>query len=70
MFVKAMVLTGQGPDRVFITTDKPNAFSMINEPLVISFEATKGTGEIYIKEHFGLSAEIIDRGGNLKPFRD
>jgi hypothetical protein len=67
MFTKAMVLIGQGTDKVFITTDKPSAISGYLEPLTLTFEATKGTGEDYVRKNFGLNPEIVDRGGKLQP---
>lgn len=66
MFTKAMVLTGQGSDRVYLTTDKPSSFPMYSDPLTFSFEAASGTGVAYVKEHFSLDAEIVDRGAKVQ----
>lgn len=70
MFIKAMVLFGQGADLVYLTTDKPSPFPMYNDPLTLSFECTAGTGEEYVKKHFNLSPEMVSRGPKLKHFKD
>jgi hypothetical protein len=64
--VKAGVLTGQGPDHIFLTTDMPGSFAMYPEPLLLQFEAEKGTGVEYVKKHFNLDATVIYRGAGLK----
>jgi hypothetical protein len=70
MFIKAMVLTGQGPDRVSLYTNLPSPFKDYSDRLVLSFETFKGNGVAYVKENFGLDPEVIDRGGKLQPFKD
>jgi hypothetical protein len=62
-FLKALVLTGQGPDRVTIFTDLPSPFAAAypNEGLTLSFEADAGTGARYARVNFGLDAEVISR---------
>lgn len=62
VITKATVLVGQGPDRVFLTTDQPNPFIVYNDPLSLTFEATANTGAKYVKDNFGIDAEIINRG--------
>ncbi len=69
MFIKALVLTGQGPDRISLATNLPSPFPSYDERLVLSFETFKGNGVAYVKEHFGLDPEVIDRGGNIQPFK-
>jgi hypothetical protein len=65
--IKAMVLTGQGPDRVFITTELPSSFiTYAKEPLTLQFEATAGSGVAYVKQHFGIDAEVVNRGAKLQ----
>jgi hypothetical protein len=66
LITRATVLTGQGPDRVFLITDLPSSFAAYSEPLVLSFEASKGTGVTYVKQNFNLDAFVADQGGNLK----
>ncbi len=58
---RAMVLIGQGSDRVFLTTDLPSSFTIYSEPLVMQFEATAGTGAEYVRINFGIEPEIIRR---------
>ena len=70
MFTKAVILTGQGPDRAYLTTNKPSPFKAYSDPLTFSFEVETGNGQAYVKEHFGLDAEIINRGAKLKHFKD
>ena len=64
--IKAGVLTGQGPDRVFLTTDLPSSFPIYPEPLMLSFECTAGTGAEYVLANFGIESEVIDRSGNAR----
>lgn len=66
---RATVLTGQGTDRVFLLTDLPGAFTVYSEPLWLKFEATKGTGEAYVRKHFNIEPTIIDRSDKLEPFK-
>jgi hypothetical protein len=57
----ASILIGQGPDRVFLNTDMPSSFAMYSEPLMIQFEAERGTGAEYVRNNFGLEPTIIHR---------
>jgi len=69
--IKAIVLTGQGPDIVFITTDSPSPFvAYAKEPLTLQFEATAGLGAAYVKQHFDTTAEVINRGAKRKDYRN
>jgi hypothetical protein len=68
MFTKAMVLTGQGPDIVYLTTDKPSPFKAYSYPPSFSFEAEAGTGVAYVKANFNLDAELVNRGAKLQHF--
>ena len=61
-YIEALVLTGSGADRVYITTDLPSPFPMYSEPLTFSFDVLNGTGKDYVKKHFGLNAEVVVRG--------
>jgi hypothetical protein len=62
-FLNAMVLTGQGPDRVTLFTNLPSSFASAypDDNLAISFEAEAGSGAEYTRKNFGLEPAIIHR---------
>ena len=64
--IKAGVLTGQGADRVFLTTNLPSSFPIYPEPRMLSFECEAGTGAAYVLTNFGIEAEVIDRSGSRR----
>jgi hypothetical protein len=68
---KASVLTGQGPDRIFLTTDLPPPFPAYGDPLMIQFECMAGTGIEYVRVNFDLDPEVIQRSrGHSIPYSD
>jgi len=58
--VKAVVIQGSGPDICLLTYDTiPGPIWPPSEPLHMKFEAAAGNGANYIREHFGVDAEVI-----------
>ncbi len=63
--LKACVLIRRGgTDIVTLNTDLPSPFpaGISTQNLFLTFETQKGKGEAYVKENFGLVAEIINAG--------
>ena len=60
---KAVVLLNpHGPDKIFLHTTLPSSFPRVSEQsLVLSFEATADTGADYVREHFLMEPEVIQR---------
>jgi len=67
---KATVLTGIGTDKVYLQTDLPGSYTIYSEPLWLSFDATKGTGQAYVRKHFNIEPTIIDRSSKQQPFKE
>ena len=67
---KATVLTGHGSDHVYLWTDIPSALTAYSEPLCVSFDATAGTGQTYVRNHFNIEPTIIDRSSKRQPFKE
>jgi len=60
-FKKAEVLKTNGADEVNLYTYLPSPMpNLQKQKLILSFKVVKGSGWGYIKENFGLDAEIID----------
>lgn len=57
-FTNAVVVVGQGPDHVLLTTDIIGPFPDL-EPLAFKFDCPKGAGQAYLKQHFEIDAEVI-----------
>jgi hypothetical protein len=49
-------------DNVVIETDLPSpvAATVSDAPLALLFYATSGTGEAYVREHFGIEPEVVE----------
>jgi hypothetical protein len=61
-YLKATVIRMGGPDLCAIETDliSPLIYYSNKCNLILHFEATASEGPGYIKEHFGLDAEVIE----------
>lgn len=58
--VDAIVLVGRGADKVILNTNLPSPFPKVSgQPLVLNFEAEKGTAMKYLQDNFGLSLDKI-----------
>jgi hypothetical protein len=62
IFKSAIILTGNGPDKVSIETDLPGACH--EEPVLwLDFRAARGTGEEFVKCFFpDLEIKVTDVG--------
>jgi hypothetical protein len=59
---KAIVVKGQGTDKVILKTTHPGSVAMCpKEPLYLAFDATYDTGEAYCKDIFKLDPEVVSR---------
>jgi hypothetical protein len=67
---RATVLTGFGADQVYLWTDLPSALTAYSESLSLSFKATAGTGQTYVRNHFNINPIIIDRSSKRQPFKE
>jgi len=60
--ITVLIAPGRG-DYVSILTDLPSPFpkEVDSTPLSIRFDAPKGKGVEYVREHFGIEPEVIKR---------
>jgi len=61
--IKALVIHGEGADKIYIYTDLPTSFltSVTADPLTICFDATHGNGVAYVKKNFpDIPVELIE----------
>ena len=62
----AVVLVGDGADKVFLEVDKPYPcwpFTDSDTMLTLKFECAQGTGMAYVMKEFGVTPEKIVMGG-------
>jgi len=60
---KITIIESYGADTICLRTELPcpHAAAYDNDPLSLEFKATKGTGTIYVRKHFGVfKPEIIN----------
>ena len=58
---KAIVILQSGTDSVSLHTTLPNPYpSEITDQMKLSFNAPGGSGVNYVRENFGIEAEVID----------
>ncbi len=57
--IKASVLYGNGTDKIYIEIEAPTQFPALGYPAAIKVETAHGYGVEWVKEVFGVDAEII-----------
>lgn len=62
--LKATVLVGSGTDQIYLQTNLPAPVWPFTEKLSLRFEAAKGDGVAYVREHFKLEPEVIKMAGD------
>lgn len=59
--IKATVVQSNGTDKIILQTNLPEATWPYTGNLSIDFNAAQNKGVSFVKEHFGIDAEVIHR---------
>lgn len=64
---KITVISWDGPDEIILWTKLPEACYPFGPSQTLAFQAAAGTGEDYVKKHFGCEPdEVISRSKPIK----
>lgn len=67
---KATIVLGFGADKVLLWTDLPSTMPKVTtQNMCLSFDTEIDTGADYVRRHFGIEPEIIQRERPRSNFR-
>ena len=62
--IKAVIISEPGPDTVMLTYEAPSPiWPFEKSELIMKFDAAKGKGVDYVREHFDIEPEVIEVPG-------
>ena len=62
---EALVITGRGPDKVFLKTNYKEACYPYRNELILEFTAAQGSGAVFIQNQFGIDDSNIRKVINV-----
>lgn len=63
--LKVTIVINEGTDKVLVKTSLPCPYPpcITTDPLMMSFDITKGKGIDYVRKNFGIEPEVINIKG-------